>query len=262
MASPLRIDRQFFDQRRPKCATGLINEAQGSCRYHLGKSTATSVVYGPSAPKYSRHEDYAGMNLEVTYSTSLGGGSGAGDALVGAGQEMKRVEREGAKFIRAGLLPAIDISRCPRTLLVIKVIVDFDDGNSLCTAFNACVIALLNAGVSMLYTPVAVGTAYITPTNSTNTIFTSALTRDEDGDDINDMKRQDKSLKVLCADPNKEEESHVLASFLLVLRGSADQQVVLSRCRGRFTEYEFEEAVALSDVCASALMSFIRTISF
>ena len=192
------------------------------------------------------------MSVEVTYSTSLGGGSGAGDALVGVGKELKRVEREGAKFIRAGLLPAIDVSRCPRTLLVVKVVVDFDDGNSLSVAFNACVMALLNAGVAILYTPVAIGTAFLSPSSSTNTIFTQSGSEENDNSD----------LKVLCVDPNMEEEGHVLASFQLVLRGNVDQGVVLARCKGTFTAAELAQATALSKSSTAAIMSFMRKVDF
>ena len=90
----MRIDRQFSDIRQLSCSVGLINEAQGSCRLHCGKTTATSIIYGPSARKYSRHEDSSSMTVEVMFSSSLGGGGGAGDAIVGAGLELKRVERE------------------------------------------------------------------------------------------------------------------------------------------------------------------------
>ncbi len=252
MASPMRIDRQFCDSRQPSCSIGLINEAQGSCRLHYGKTTATSIIYGPSAPKYGRHEDSSSMSVEVIFSTSLGGGNGAGDAFVGAGQELKRVEREGSKFIRAGLLPAIDVSRCPRTLLVAKVIVDFDDGNALSVAFNACVMALLNAGVSMLYTPVAIGTAFLSPSSSTRTIFTQS-----EGE-----KNSNKEMKVLCVDPNKEEESLVVASFQLVMRGSADLAVALTRCKGTFSEDDLAEASALSAKSAAAIVDFMSQVDF
>ena len=89
---------------------------------------------------------------------------------------------------------------------MVKVIVDFDDGNALTVAFNACVMALLNAGVAMLYTPVAIGTAFLSPSTSAYNIFEQSEGR---GNISN-------RLKVLCVDPNKEEESHVVSSFQLV----------------------------------------------
>ena len=44
---------------------------------------------------------------------SLGGGSGAGDSVIAVGNELKRIERECAHFVKSGILGAIDITRNP-----------------------------------------------------------------------------------------------------------------------------------------------------
>ena len=231
----MRLDRSLSESRQSSCSIGIIGEASGSGRYKLGRTVATSVIYGPSTPKYGRHEDYRSMNVEVVYSTSLGGGSGAGDAAVGAGNDLKRAEREGSRFIRAGLLGAIDITRCPRSLLLVKVAVDFDDGNSLCAAFNASVIALMNAGIRMNYVPVAVGVAHllVESTNMAATVFTAASKSNQDNvveetQSASQGEVQGK-MRMLCVDPEKEEEDsntnilkwgHVQARSVVPRQGS------------------------------------------
>jgi ribonuclease PH len=234
------------------------------------------------------------MNVEVVYSTSLGGGSGAGDAAVGAGNDLKRAEREGSRFIRAGLLGAIDITRCPRSLLLVKVAVDFDDGNSLCAAFNASVIALMNAGIRMNYVPVAVGVAHllVESTNMAATVFTAASKSSQDNlVEENQSTSQGEvqgKMRMLCVDPEKEEEDSVCATFQFVMRvpsapppqqqmevgdddgddddnsseGKKAAVVLHTRCKGSFTQTQLAQAGALAAKAAVDVMSFFKTVDF
>ena len=90
----MRVERTSNTSRELSLDVGIVNEASGSAKYRMGQTVATAVVLGPSVPKFQRHEDYRAMTVEVTYSMSLGGGSGAGDSAIAVGNELKRIERE------------------------------------------------------------------------------------------------------------------------------------------------------------------------
>jgi ribonuclease PH len=280
----MRVDREITSLRALSIDIGLVNEASGSARFRMGRTVATSVVLGPSVPKYSRHEEYRSMTVEVVYNTSLGGGSGAGDSALGAGHELKRAEREGARFIRSGLLGAIDVTRCPRTLLVVKVTVDFDDGNAICTGFNAGVMALMNAGIRMNYIPLAVGVAYLRAENSlAATVFSSSVEASQSSKSSTTIqKTEDGRVTLLCVDPIKDEEDQALSKFHFVLRvspstigadstGSSSNDnsnsqkrtlVVHTRCKGTFSDERLQEALKLAASSAVKISTFMKSVEF
>jgi ribonuclease PH len=130
---------------------GVIAEAHGSARFQYGETMTLAAVYGPGQPRYSRHEEYNKATVEVNYNYAAppspsGSSSGADTA---------RIEREGARQIRQILQSCIDVKACPRMLIVVEVTVLRNDGAALATAVNACVLALLDSGIPMLYAPMA-----------------------------------------------------------------------------------------------------------
>lgn len=163
---------------------GSIREAAGSARWESGQTIVLASVYGPSQPRYSRHEEYDRATLDVTFNlaampnvSNAGWGSleddgaddGGGVLGVGVGgagivgtmvasttsAELVRREREGVHILMQALLPCIDVKACPRTLIVINVCVLRNDGAAMSAAINACSLALLNAGIPLLYFPMA-----------------------------------------------------------------------------------------------------------
>ena len=274
----MRIERTSSSSREQSLNVGLVSESSGSVRCHAGRTVATAVVLGPSVPKFSRHEDHRAMTVEVTYSTSLGGGSGAGDSAIGAGNELKRAERECARFIKSGILGAVDVTRSPRTLLVVKVTIDFDDGNALCTGFNACVMALLNAGVRMNYVPIAIGVACVEVDRElATTVFVPPSSSSSSSDTMEST--QSGNVKVICVDPVKDEEDSALSKFYFVLRippsphdigadatgaqsgldsTKSAAAVVHSRCKGTFSNENLEEATNLASTEATRMLAFIQ----
>lgn len=130
---------------------GVIAEAHGSARLQYGETMTLAAVYGPGQPRYSRHEEYNKASVEVNYNYAAppspsGSSSGADTA---------RIEREGARQIRQILQSCIDVKACPRMLIVVEVTVLRNNGAALATAVNACVLALLDSGIPMLYAPMA-----------------------------------------------------------------------------------------------------------
>lgn len=278
----MRVERDIRSLREHTCQVGLVSEVAGSARFRMGRTVATSTCLGPSVPKFSRHEDFRCMNVEVVYSTSLGGGSGAGDSALGAGNELKRAERESARFIKSGLLGAIDVTRCPRTLLVVKVTIDFDDGNALCTGFNAGVMALMNAGIRMNYIPLAVEVAYLCVEDA---LAATVFLPSQSSNSIESIKStEDGHITYLCVDPIKEEEDQALSRFHFVLRVSPstfstentagndpDKKkesnresalVVHTRCKGTFSTDRLEEALNFAALSAVKISSFVKTVEF
>ena len=161
--------------RRVAAQVGLIKEATGSARFESGQTIVLASVYGPSQPRYSRHEEYDRATLEVNYnlatlpSVSISGGTG-GNGEDGSGgesgvigsmvslttsAELVRAEREGVRILKQSLLSCIDVKACPRTLIVINVCVLRNDGATLSAAINACSLALLNASLPLLFFPMA-----------------------------------------------------------------------------------------------------------
>ena len=179
--------------RTAAAQVGTIKEATGSARFESGQTIVLASVYGPSQPRYSRHEEYDRATLDVTFNlaampnvTNAGWGGleedgaddDSGDLGVGVGNaagivgsmvasttsaELVRREREGVRILTQALLPCIDVKACPRTLIVIKVCVLRNDGAAMSAAINACSLALLNAGIPLLYFPMALTYSVLDP---------------------------------------------------------------------------------------------------
>lgn len=122
---------------------GSVGEAVGSARFSSGKSEAWASVYGPSAPKYARHERHDRASLEVELLL-------LGEPLAGREQ----AEKEGRIFLQTSLQQALQLSEFPRMLILIKVCVTRDDGCCLSVALNSCVLSLLDACLPMYFVPV------------------------------------------------------------------------------------------------------------
>ena len=65
----LRFDCRNENQLRPLTyELGLITEACGSCKLNSGHSSAISRIYGPSQPRFGRHENIEKGTIEVEIS--------------------------------------------------------------------------------------------------------------------------------------------------------------------------------------------------
>ena len=67
----LRDDSRVPNQlRSTEALVGVVCEANGSAQYTQGNTSVVTSIYGPSKPRYSRHEDYAKLTLEVDLVTT------------------------------------------------------------------------------------------------------------------------------------------------------------------------------------------------
>lgn len=215
---------------------GLINEANGSARFQSGETIVLASVYGPSQPRYLRHEELDKATLEVNYSiAALPGGGG----WLSNNADTIRSEREGARIIRQSLLSCIDLNASPRMLIVINVTVQRNDGSTLSTAINACSLALIDSGIPMLYFPMSISYAY---TNKENEVDPPGI-----------------------MNPSWASESKACSSVVFVLRNSASEatpqqqpafSMVMARAVGIIGDTQLDTAWREVAVEAASLRTF------
>ena len=123
---------------------GSVGEAVGSAKYSSGKSAAWTSVYGPSAPRYARHERHDRACLEVEL------------VLLGEpASRREKLEKEGKIFLQKTLEQAIQLFEFPRMLILIKICVSRNDGSCLAVALNSCALSLLDACLPLYFVPVS-----------------------------------------------------------------------------------------------------------
>jgi hypothetical protein len=115
-----------------------------------------AAVYGPIAPQQIHREQAEGATVSVLIksgksvnnnSSAASGGGGVG-ALVS-------MEAEWVAWLTSILSAAIDTAQHPRTVIEIVLQIIQDDGSVLGSLLHAAVAALMDAGVELLYLPVA-----------------------------------------------------------------------------------------------------------
>ena len=71
--APARPDGRFAHELRPMaCELGLLNRADGSCRFSHGDSTVLASVFGPLQPKRQRKQLIDRASLEVSFRPRTG----------------------------------------------------------------------------------------------------------------------------------------------------------------------------------------------
>jgi len=284
----VRFDRKNHEFRPITVETGLVNEAEGSCKWTSGsaarqsKTIVLASVHGPAVPKYLRHEDFRGLSVDVEYSTGLGGGQGGGDpsaAPSSSSSEQQRAERLGEKIIKSCILGCVDAKAFPRMLLCLRVAVIEDDGGALPCAVNACITALASAGVPMLHMPLAVSIV-----NQTQVSAGGESAMDQGSDSDSDKNNGNGKSKVILSllDPVREEELESESRFLLVLRpsmrgeGGADKEeedmeedegeeggqfrprVLYQDCAGSFSPQQLGQALEAGAQAVQQLLRVVR----
>mmetsp|Transcript_29821 Transcript_29821/g.42542 ORF Transcript_29821/g.42542 Transcript_29821/m.42542 type:complete len:279 (+) Transcript_29821:41-877(+) len=153
----VRVDLRKTLQTRPiKCEFGMVgvSEAEGSACYSQGKSKVIVTVQGPSQPKYSRHEEFdtATIDIDVSFSTILA--TATSQRLDTRDMDPSTTcSKKLSAFLRKSLLGCLCLRNYPRMLICLRVVVVCDQGSLYSVALNACVFALLDAGLLMTYTP-------------------------------------------------------------------------------------------------------------
>ena len=134
----MRADlRDSFQLREFSAESGIIKEADGSCKFAHGDSAVLVSVYGPCQPKHSRLEMYNRATLDFEFT------------MPGDVRENKSLEYETVRILRSSLTHCLCLSEFPRLCILIKIVVLNHNGSLVSTSLNACILACVNAGIPM-----------------------------------------------------------------------------------------------------------------
>ncbi len=150
-----RLDGRAFDETRPiEAKVGVIEKADGSAYFKIGKTWAYAAVYGPREllPR-SMQNPKTGI-LRVNYNML---------PFSGVGERVRpgpnRRSREISMVSEAALLPVLDLSAYPNTVVDVFIELPQTDAGSRAAGICAASMALADAGLEMkdLVGAVAVG---------------------------------------------------------------------------------------------------------
>ncbi len=155
MAYTKRFDNRKLDELRPISAkVGVIPNADGSAMFKIGKTTAYAAVYGPRDlhPKFLQNP--ATGILRVGY--NMMPFSGHGDRVRPGSS---RRSREIAMVTKNALLPVLDLTPYPNSVVDVFIELPETDAGTRCAGICAAAMALADAGLVMkdLVAAIAVG---------------------------------------------------------------------------------------------------------
>lgn len=151
----LRKDLRGANDLRPfTVELGLVSEANGSAAVSTGGTKVIASVVGPTQPKYSRHELYDKAAIEVDVQIPA--------KTVVNGCDIMQQKKKLHSLLLNAIEGCIDTKQFPRMLILFNVLVVSNDGGMIATAANACILALLDAGIPMLHVPTAISMALTT----------------------------------------------------------------------------------------------------
>ncbi len=155
MSYTKRVEGRGFDQMRPiKAKVGVIPRADGSAYFKIGNTFAYAAVYGPRNlhPKFL--QDPSRGILRCSYNMMPFSGSGN---RVRPGQN--RRAKEISMVTEKALLPVLDLSEYPNSVVDVFVEFPMTEAGSRCAGICAASMALADAGLKMrdLVAAVSVG---------------------------------------------------------------------------------------------------------
>ncbi|KAG2381649.1 hypothetical protein C9374_006033 [Naegleria lovaniensis] len=130
--------------REMQAELGVLQKADGSCKFLMGKTIVICSVNGPEA---SMKEKGDGAIVDVIFQPR--------------DKRPSEEEKEYEMMIRESLENVILLSLYPRTIITISVQVVQDDGSLLSASLNSAVLALLDAGVALKSTLVSLSCSYL-----------------------------------------------------------------------------------------------------
>jgi len=147
----LRSDgRKPNELRRTSVQLGVLPRGDGSCTLEQGFTRVAAMVQGPRETSPGN----AGIFCQVSFAPY----AGAERRKPRGAKERRAIEL--ATLLEGALTPLVLSSLFVRSRIDIQINVIQTDGSINSTAFNACVLALMDAGVPMLDFGVACTVAY------------------------------------------------------------------------------------------------------
>jgi len=153
MSYDKRVDGRKFDEIRPmEAKAGIIARADGSAKFTMGKTVALAAVYGPRNlfPKF-KQDPQKGI-LRVNYNM-LPFSSKGERVRPGGGRRSKEL----SMVIEKALLPVLDLSEFPNSVIDLFIEFPQTDAGTRCAGICAASIALADAGIIMKDMVAAVG---------------------------------------------------------------------------------------------------------
>jgi len=133
---------------------GVIERADGSARIKIGKTIALTAVYGPRALHPSHLRDPEKGILRCNYNMM---------AFSGTGERIRpgpsRRSKEINLITQKALLPVLDLSQFPNTVIDVFIELPQTDSGTRCAGITAAALALADSGLPMtdLVSSVSVG---------------------------------------------------------------------------------------------------------
>jgi len=122
------------------CELSTLHNADGSALWKSGSTHVLAAVHGPLAPLNMAKEDQDRAIVSV---------------VIKSGGRQDKTEYEWGEFLRNVLAACIDRDRYPRSVVEIVFQIIQADGSLLSCLLHAAVAALMDAGIELLYAPVA-----------------------------------------------------------------------------------------------------------
>ncbi len=150
-----RIDGRKIDELRPmEAKAGVINNANGSASFKIGKTWAIAAVYGPREvfPRFMANPKEGILRCHYTMMPFSGSGERIKPGRSRRSQEISMVMEQSLK-------PVVDLSAFPNSVVDIFVELPQTDAGTRCAAISAACIALADAGIPMkdMVSSIAVG---------------------------------------------------------------------------------------------------------
>jgi exosome complex component RRP41 len=155
MAYTERFDKRKVNELRPmEAKAGIIKNADGSASFKIGKTWAIVAVYGPREvfPRFLSNPEKGILRCHYSMMPFSGSGERIRPGRSRRAQEISMV-------MEKALLPVIDLSDFPNSVVDVFIELPQTDAGTRCAAISAAAIALADAGIPMkdMIASVAVG---------------------------------------------------------------------------------------------------------
>ena len=213
MAYNQRLDGRKVDDLRPmEAKVGVVPNADGSASFKIGKTWAIAAVYGPKElfPRFLQNPK-KGI-LRCFYSMMPFSGSGE---RIRPGRS--RRAQEISMVMEKSLLPILDLSAFPNSVVEVHIELPQTDAGTRCAAISAASMALAHAGIPM------------------NDMVSSVAVGQVDG--------------LVCADLNYGEESYpAVVSDVPVAMLQKTKEITLLQMDGEITKDDLIKSLELAKV--------------